>query len=153
MPPISSRGSCPRSDELVAFADPAKDGAVPLALKRLGGIKGDQLSNAQQGFDDRTNAAIVTITFDQAGGAKFAKLTTENVNRRFAIVLDGKILSAPVIQGRSSVGPRGFRAISRSKPPTSWRSRCARGALPVDLKVVEERSVGPGLGADRSRRA
>lgn len=142
------QGIVPPGDELVAFADPAKDGAVPLALKRLGGIKGDQLSNAQQGFDDRTNAAIVTITFDQAGGAKFAKLTTENVNRRFAIVLDGKILSAPVIQepiiGGTARISGNFTVETANQLAIALRS----GALPVDLKVVEERSVGPDLGAD-----
>ncbi len=135
-------------DELVPFLDPAKDGAIPLAVRRLGGIKGDQLANAQQGFDDRNNSPIVNITFDQQGGAKFARLTTENVGKRFAIVLDGKVLSAPVIQepiigGQARISGS-FTVQTANQLAISLRS----GALPVDLKVVEERSVGPDLGAD-----
>ena len=71
--------------------------AGAIAVKRLGGIKGDRLTNAQQSFDQQTNEPVVTITFDQQGGAKFAKLTTDNVGKPFAIILDGKVLSSPVI--------------------------------------------------------
>ncbi|MEP6870184.1 MAG: protein translocase subunit SecD, partial [Novosphingobium sp.] len=92
-----AQGIVPPGDELVPYANPGKTGATMLAVKRLGGIKGDQLTNAQQGNDQRNNEAIVSITFDQAGGAKFAKLTSENVGRPFAIILDGKVLSAPNI--------------------------------------------------------
>uniref|UniRef100_UPI0035B3BC91 protein translocase subunit SecD n=1 Tax=Novosphingobium sp. TaxID=1874826 RepID=UPI0035B3BC91 len=135
-------------DELVPYLNPAKDGTLPVAVKRLGGIKGDQLSNAQQSFDERGNQPIVNITFDQAGGAKFAKLTTENVGKRFAIILDGKVLSAPVIQepiigGQARISGS-FTVESANQLAIALRS----GALPVDLKVVEERSVGPDLGAD-----
>ncbi|MDE2436276.1 MAG: protein translocase subunit SecD, partial [Sphingomonadales bacterium] len=128
--------------------NPTKDGGAPLAVKRLGGIKGDQLSNAQPGNDDRNNQSIVTITFDQQGGAKFAKLTTENVKKPFAIILDGKVLSAPVIEepiiGGTARISGSFTSDSANQLAIALRS----GALPVDLKVVEERSVGPDLGAD-----
>ncbi|MFM2301142.1 MAG: protein translocase subunit SecD [Pseudomonadota bacterium] len=142
------QGIVPPGDELVPYLDPAKDGAIPLPVRRLGGIKGDQLANAQQGFDDRNNTPIVSITFDQQGGAKFARLTTENTGKRFAIILDGKVLSAPVIQepiigGQARISGS-FTVESANQLAISLRS----GALPVDLKVVEERSVGPDLGAD-----
>ena len=142
------QGIVPPGDELVPYLDPAKDGALPLPVRRLGGIKGDQLANAQQGFDDRNNTPIVNITFDQQGGAKFARLTSENTGKRFAIILDGKVLSAPVIQepiigGQARISGS-FSVESANQLAISLRS----GALPVDLKVVEERSVGPDLGAD-----
>ena len=119
-----------------------------MAVRRLGGIKGDQLTNAQQSFEQQRNQPVVSITFDQAGGAKFAKLTSENVGKPFAIILDGKVISAPNINepilGGSAQISGSFTVDSANQLAISLRS----GALPVDLKVVEERTVGPDLGAD-----
>lgn len=152
LPSDLAQGIVPPGDELVPYADPAKDGTTPLAVRRLGGIKGDQLANAQQSFDQQTNAPVVTITFDQQGGAKFAKLTTENVKKPFAIILDGKVLSSPVIEepiiGGTARISGNFTVDSANQLAIALRS----GALPVDLKVVEERSVGPDLGADSIRK-
>jgi len=146
-----ARGIVPPGDELVPYADPqdpATGGVPVLAVKRLGGIKGDQLTNAKQSFNPQTNAPVVDITFNQQGGARFAKLTSENVNRRFAIILDGKVLSAPSINepilGGSAQISGNFTVQSATQLAISLRS----GALPVDLKVVEERTVGPDLGAE-----
>lgn len=151
LPSDLQQGIAPPGSELVPYENPAQDGTVPLAVKRLGGIKGDRLTNAQQSFDQQTNAAIVNITFDQQGGAKFAKLTTENVGKPFAIILDGKVLSAPTIQepiiGGTARISGNFTVESANQLAIALRS----GALPVDLKVVEERTVGPDLGADSIR--
>ncbi|HVR91568.1 MAG TPA: protein translocase subunit SecD [Novosphingobium sp.] len=143
-----AQGIAPPGSEIVPYADPARNGAAAIAVKRLGGIKGDSLTNAQQSNDQRNNEPIVSITFDQQGGAKFAKLTTENVNKPFAIILDGKVLSAPNINepilGGSAQIQGSFTSDSANQLAIALRS----GALPVDLKVVEERTVGPDLGAD-----
>lgn len=143
-----AQGVAPPGDEIVTFAAGERAGGAPLAVKRLGGIKGDQLTNATQGFDQRSNQPIVNIVFNQEGGAKFAKLTTENVNKPFAIILDGKVLSAPNINepilGGSAQISGSFSVETANQLAIALRS----GALPVDLKVVEERSVGPDLGAD-----
>jgi len=135
----------------VPYADPnspAAGGVPVLAVKRLGGIKGDELTDAKQAFEPKTNAAVVSITFNQQGGEKFAKLTTENVGKRFAIILDGKVLSAPSmnepILGGSAQISGSFNVQSATQLAIALRS----GALPVDLTVVEERTVGPDLGAD-----
>ena len=148
LPSDLAQGIVPPGSELVYYANPQKDGAAPIAVKRLGGIKGDQLTDAKQGNDQQNNQPIVTIDFDQQGGAKFAKLTSENVGKQFAIILDGKVLSAPVIQepiiGGTARISGSFTADSANQLAINLRS----GALPVDLKVVEERSVGPDLGAD-----
>jgi preprotein translocase subunit SecD len=142
-----ARGIAPPGSEIVPYSDPGKGGAPAIAVKRLGGIKGDSLTNAQQTFS-QNNEPVVSITFDQQGGAKFAKLTTENVNRPFAIILDGKVLSAPNINepilGGSAQISGSFTVESANQLAIALRS----GALPVDLKVVEERTVGPDLGAD-----
>jgi preprotein translocase subunit SecD len=149
LPADVARGIAPPGSEIVPFAAGANGAqAGAIAVKRLGGIKGDQLTNAQQGFDQRSNSAIVSITFNQEGGEKFAKLTTANVGRPFAIILDGKVLSAPNINepilGGSAQISGNFTVESANQLAISLRS----GALPVDLKVVEERTVGPDLGAD-----
>ncbi len=145
-----AQGIAPPGSEIVPYADGSGSGAI--AVKRLGGIKGDQLTNAQQTNDQRNNEPVVSITFDQAGGAKFAKLTTENVGKPFAIILDGKVISAPNINepilGGSAQISGNFTTESANQLAISLRS----GALPVDLKVVEERTVGPDLGADSIRK-
>jgi preprotein translocase subunit SecD len=148
-----AQGIAPPGSQIVPYANPAEGGGVPsIAVKRLGGIKGDSLTDAKQTNDQQTNEPVVSITFDQQGGAKFAKLTTENVNRPFAIILDGKVLSAPNINepilGGSAQISGSFTVDSANQLAISLRS----GALPVDLKVVEERSVGPDLGADSIRK-
>jgi preprotein translocase subunit SecD len=148
-----AQGIAPPGDELVPCANAeACRGQPVLAVKRLGGIKGDRLTDAHQGNDQRTNEAIVSIVFDQEGGAKFAKLTTENVNKPFAIILDGKVISAPNINepilGGSAQISGSFTIASANQLAIALRS----GALPVDLRVVEERSVGPDLGADSIRK-
>jgi preprotein translocase subunit SecD len=144
-----AQGIAPPGSQIVPYAD--QPGAA-IAVKRLGGIKGDSLTNAQAGNNQQTNESIVSITFDQQGGEKFAKLTSENVGKPFAIILDGKVLSAPNINepilGGSAQISGSFNAQSANQLAIALRS----GALPVDLKVIEERSVGPDLGADSIRK-
>ena len=146
-----TQGVAQPGTQLVPFATPEKDGLVPLAVFRLGGINGDQLTQATASNDPKTNESIVEISFNQQGGAKFAKLTSENVGKPFAIILDGKVISAPSIN-EPILG--GQARISGSFTPASAQAlaiNLASGALPVDLKVIEERSVGPDLGADSIR--
>ena len=143
-----TQGIAQPGTQLVPFANPEKDGLVPLSVFRLGGINGDQLTQATAGNDQKTNESIVEIAFNQQGGAKFAKLTSENVGKPFAIILDGKVISAPSIN-EPILG--GQARISGSFTPASAQAlaiNLASGALPVDLKVIEERTVGPDLGKD-----
>jgi preprotein translocase subunit SecD len=148
LPSDIAQGIAPPGSQIVPYAE----GGSAIAVKRLGGIKGDSLTNAQAGNNQQTNEAIVSITFDQQGGEKFAKLTSENVNKPFAIILDGKVLSAPNINepilGGSAQISGSFNAQSANQLAIALRS----GALPVDLKVIEERTVGPDLGADSIRK-
>jgi len=147
-----AQGIAPPGSQILPYADAQPGAPAAIAVKRLGGIKGDSLTNAVQSTEQQTNRAVVSITFDQAGGAKFAKLTSENVNKPFAIILDGKVLSAPNINepilGGSAQISGNFTIASANQLAISLRS----GALPVDLKVIEERSVGPDLGADSIRK-
>jgi preprotein translocase subunit SecD len=111
-------------------------------------VRGDQLVDAQPGFDQRTNQPIITFRFDQSGARTFGRFTQEHVGRPFAIVLDDKVLSAPVIQepilGGSGQISGNFTVESANNLAIQLRS----GALPAKLTIVEERTVGPSLGAD-----
>jgi preprotein translocase subunit SecD len=144
-----AQGIVPPGSEIVPCLDArACSGVASIAVRRLGGIKGDQLTDARQSNNSQTNEPIVNITFNTEGGGKFARLTTENVGKPFAIILDNKVISAPRINepilGGSAQISGSFTTESANQLAISLRS----GALPVDLKVVEERTVGPDLGAD-----
>ena len=143
-----TQGVAQPGTQLVPFASPEKDGLVPLAVFRLGGISGDQLTQATASNDQKTNESIVEIAFNQQGGAKFAKLTSENVGKPFAIILDGKVISAPSINEPILGGQARISGNFSAASAQALAINLASGALPVDLKVIEERSVGPDLGKD-----
>lgn len=146
------QGIAPPGSEIVPYAPGTPFAGTAIAVKRLGGIRGDSLTNAQQSFDSRTNEAVVDITFDQAGGKKFADLTAQNVGKPFAIILDGQVLSAPninepILGGKAQISGS-FTTESANQLAISLRS----GALPVDLTVIQQGTVGPELGADSIRK-
>lgn len=152
LPSNVQAGIAPPGSEIFPFAPGTPEQGSFLAVRRLGGIRGENLTGAQAGVNPQTNENVVTITFDAQGGAKFAKLTTENVNKPFAIILDGQVLSAPNIN-EPIIG--GSAQISGSFTPESANNLAIAlrsGALPVPLAVVEERTVGPDLGADSIRK-
>jgi len=124
-----------------------EDGFVYL-LRETPVVRGDQLVDAQPGFDQRTNEPIITFRFNQSGARTFGRFTQENVGRPFAIVLDDKVLSAPVIRepilGGSGQISGNFTVESANNLAIQLRS----GALPAKLTIIEERTVGPSLGAD-----
>lgn len=111
-------------------------------------LGGDHLTDARAGFDQRTNEPIVSFRFDSSGARQFARITSQNVGKPFAIVLDGKVLSAPVIR-EPITGGTGQISGSFTVEDTVVLSALLRaGALPVPLVVIEERTVGPDLGGD-----
>jgi protein-export membrane protein SecD len=111
-------------------------------------VGGENLVDAQAGFDPQTNEPIVNFRFDRLGAKKFGKVTKENIGKPFAIVLDNKVISAPVIRdailGGSGQISGGFSAEEAADLAVLLRA----GALPAPLIILEERSVGPDLGAD-----
>ncbi len=148
LPSDIAQGVANPGSELVPYAADSDFAGNFEAVRRLGGIRGDSLTGAQQGFDPQTNEPVVNIQFDPQGGARFAQLSTENVGRRFAIILDDEVISAPTfnepILGGSAQISGSFTVESANALAIQLRS----GALPVDLVVIEERTVGPDLGAD-----
>ena len=141
------------SEESMQTGKPAIDEEMVdgIIIKRRIAVSGENLSDSKVIYDQNGRPAVST-TFDSIGAREFAKLTTENVGRRFAIVLDGHILSAPVIQEPITGGygqiTGGFTTEQANDTSTMLRS----GALPCEMLVVEERTVGAGLGADSIRK-
>jgi len=111
-------------------------------------VSGADLTDAQPGFDQRTNEPVVNFRFNSAGARKFAEVTQANVGKPFAIVLDNKVISAPVIRepilGGSGQISGNFTVQSANDLAILLRA----GALPAPLTIIEERTVGPGLGQD-----
>lgn len=150
-PDQTAKGKARVGSQVLPYPD-NPSGLPNIAVRRLGGISGDKLVKADPTFDSQTNEPAVTIQFDAEGGQRFARMTQQNVNKLFAIILDGQVISAPQIRepifGGVSQISGSFTTESANALSISLRS----GALPVDLKIVEERSVGPDLGADSIRR-
>ncbi|MCA1491190.1 protein translocase subunit SecD [Sinorhizobium alkalisoli] len=114
-------------------------------------ISGERLADAKVGFDQRTNQPVVDFSFDSLGARQFAEITRENVGRPFAVVLDGKVLTAPVIN-EPILGGRGQISGNFTAEEATVLSALLRsGALPAPLTIIEERSVGPNLGSDSIR--
>jgi SecD/SecF fusion protein len=130
---------------------PDVDGKSSYAVEERVAISGERLADARAGFDQRTSEPIVTFRFDSTGARQFGTVTRNNVGRPFAIVLDGKVLSAPVIR-EPITGGSGQIGGGFSVQDTVFLSALLRaGALPAPLTVIEERSVGPDLGSDAIR--
>ncbi len=111
-------------------------------------VDGDELVDAQPGFDSRTNEPIITFRFNHSGSTKFGNYTQNNVHRPFAILLDGKVLSAPTIQEPILGGSGQISGSFTPETANTLAIQLRSGALPASLTIVEERTVGPSLGAD-----
>ena len=114
-------------------------------------VDGEDLTDAQPTFDNRTNEPIVSFRFNQKGALRFGKLTQENVGRPFAIVLDNKVVSAPVINEPILGGTGQISGRFTTQEANDLAIVLRSGALPARLTVVEERTVGPSLGSDSIR--
>jgi preprotein translocase subunit SecD len=134
----------PDSEILQSYAPPA----TPYLVEKRVLVSGDELTDAQPGFDQRTNEPIVSFRFNTSGARKFAQITQESVGKPFAIVLDNKVISAPVIRepilGGSGQISGSFTVQSANDLAILLRA----GALPAKLTPIEQRVVGAGLGAD-----
>lgn len=138
----------PAGSELLYDVEPTPN---PVLVQRRVMVGGDALVDAQAGFDQRNGTPVVNFRFDSAGAKLFGEVTRDNVGRPFAIVLDNKVISAPRINepilGGSGQISGNFTVQSANDLAILLRA----GALPAPLKVLEERTVGPGLGADSVR--
>ena len=142
-PDAAAQGRIPSEDELLPEVNGQK-----LVIKKQVLVSGGDLSDAQTGFDQRSGEPVVNFKFNSTGARKFAQATTENVGQRFAIVLDNQVISAPVIR-EPIIGGQGQISGSFTVQSANDLAILLRaGALPAPLTVIEERTVGPGLGQD-----
>jgi SecD/SecF fusion protein len=111
-------------------------------------LSGERLTDARAAFDQQTRQPIVTFRFDSAGASRFASITQANVGKPFAIVLDNKVLSAPVIQTPITGGSGQISGSFTPEESTTLSALLRAGSLPAKLTVIEERTVGADLGAD-----
>lgn len=116
-------------------------------VKRRAIITGDMLDNAQPGFD-QNGETVVSFRLDAIGGRKFCDVSRDNVGKPFAIVLDNEVISAPVIREAICGGSGQISGNFSVQEANDLALLLRAGALPAPMNVVEERSVGPSLGAD-----
>jgi preprotein translocase subunit SecD len=147
------------NDKMIAFERPKGQGGqfiegahIPYLLSRNADVSGSDLANAQVTMGEY-GAPVVSFQLNPEGATKFGKLTGENIQKRLAIVLDGVVQSAPNIQsqitdnGQITLGSGGnFETVMAEAKDLSVVLRA--GALPADLKLQEQRVIGPSLGAD-----
>ncbi len=138
-------GRAPVGSQVLPYPEGGEGARI--AVQRRAMISGDQIVDASQAFD-QDGRPVVSIRFDGAGGRRFARVTQENVNKPFAIILDNIVISAPninepIMGGQAQISGS-FTVESANQLAISLRS----GRLPVALNVVEERTVGPDLGYD-----
>ena len=111
-------------------------------------VAGEDLTDAQPGFDQRTTEPVVNFRFNIRGGQRFGEVTAANVGKPFAIVLDNKVISAPRILGPITGGSGQISGRFTVEQANNLAILLRAGALPAKMNIVEERTVGPGLGQD-----
>jgi preprotein translocase subunit SecD len=145
-PEQAQQGRPPPESEIVKGSQ--SENGQPYLLEKRVIVSGEELTDAQPGFDQRTSEPIVSFKFNTSGARAFARATQENVGRPFAIVLDDEVISAPVIRepilGGSGQISGNFTVESANNLAILLRA----GALPAKLTPIEQRVVGAGLGQD-----
>ena len=111
-------------------------------------MSGENLIDAQPRLDAQTNQPSVSFTLDRIGAQKFGRVTTDNVGKRMAIILDNKLISAPSIREPITAGNGNISGNFTFQEATDLALLLRSGALPTPLNIVEERTVGPDLGKD-----
>jgi preprotein translocase subunit SecD len=144
-PDQAQQGRVPPDSEVLMSSTSPK---IPYVIKKQVLVSGGDLTDAQPGFDQRTGEPIVSFRFNTSGSRKFAQATSENVGQPFAIVLDNEVISAPVIREPITGGSGQISGNFTVQAANDLAILLRAGALPAPLTVIEERTVGPGLGQD-----
>jgi len=144
-PDQALQGRVPPDSEVLMSSTSPK---TPYVVKKQVLVSGGDLTDAQPGFDQRSGEPIVSFRFNTSGSRKFAQATSENVGQPFAIVLDNEVISAPVIREPITGGSGQISGSFTVQAANDLAILLRAGALPAPLTVIEERTVGPGLGQD-----
>ena len=125
-----------------------EDPPVPYLIEDRVIVSGENLIDAQATFDQRTSEPVVSFRFDGKGAQRFGQATQQNVGRLFAIILDNQVISAPQIREPILGGSGQISGHFTTQSANDLAVLLRAGALPATLTIIEERTVGPGLGQD-----
>jgi len=149
---LALKGNVPKGDELnYIYKREHATGRVskePIVVRARASMTGDTINDARVQFDSKFNEPYVSVSFDARGSRQFSELTTQNVKKRLAIVLDGKVQSAPVIQEPITGGEARISGDFTMEEARVLAVVLRSGSLPAPVKILEERTVGPSLGRD-----
>ena len=127
---------------------PFEDGVNEAMVSKRIILNGENLLDAQPQMNNQTNETVVSFTLDRVGAKRFGKATSTGIGKQLAIVLDGKIVSAPVIRDTIASGNGQISGNFTFQSATDLALLLRSGALPAPLNIIEERTVGPDLGQD-----
>lgn len=144
----AAAGLVPPGRMLVPFSESEGLGQPPMVLLKDEEITGDMVVDATSGPDNVSGGFQINFVFDSRGARRFADYTRDNIGSRFAIVLDGEIISAPTIQTAITQGQGRITGSFSANEAYDTALLIRSGALPAPLTTIEQRSVGPELGAD-----
>jgi len=140
----AAAGADPGEFEMLPQTD--QPGLIPIEKRVI--VQGEDLTDAQAGVDTNSGRPDINFTFNIRGGQRFGQATAENIGRQFAIVLDNKVISDPVIQSPIPGGKGQITGNYTIETANNLAVLLRAGALPAKLTIAEERTVGPGLGQD-----
>ncbi|MFH0725066.1 MAG: protein translocase subunit SecD [Pseudomonadota bacterium] len=148
----AAKGQIPPGSELLyqeeVNRETGRSVSTPIVLKKRTLLTGAYITDAKVQIDSQYNEPYVTIDFDKKGADLFAEITGANVQKRLAIILDNKVHTAPTIQERIGGGTARITGRFTSEEAHDLAIILRAGALPAPVKILEERTVGPSLGAD-----
>ena len=150
------KGTIPPGRELLYRVDEdpqtQRTSKTPFLLQKRSLLTGASLTDARVEIDSQFNEPYVSINFDKKGARIFERITGDNVNKRLAIVLDNSVYSAPVIQEKIAGGQARITGRFSDAEARDLAIVLRAGALPAPVTILEERTVGPSLGADSIRK-
>ena len=141
------KGKLPKGDEIL-YGRSKNGRRIPYVVKARPVMTGDVIADARVSISRDFNEPYVSLTFNSVGARLFEKITAENVKKRLAIVLDGTIYSAPVIQEKISGGRAQITGRFTMEEATDLAIVLRAGALPAPVKIIQNLTVGPSLGRD-----
>jgi len=151
----AAKGAVPPGDELLYQVGENKNSGsaskLPFLIQKRVLLDGSALTDARVEIDSQFNEPYVSIEFDRKGARIFERITGENIKKRLAIVLDKNVYSAPVIQDKIAGGKARITGNFTMEEAKDLAIVLRAGALPAPVKIIEERTVGPTLGADSIR--
>ena len=143
-----AKGLLPTGTEVLPLVGKDGESTTPVVVDKEAVLTGEYITDARPEFDQRDGSSQVSLVFNGRGAALFERVTSENIGKQMAIVLDGKVRSAPVIQQRIGGGRASITGRFSTQEAQDLALVLRAGALPAPVVILEERTVGPSLGQE-----